>query len=148
MVFAEQTLTYRELGRAGRARLGASPAVRWAWGPRCSSGIGVERSLEMVVGIVGILEAGGAYVPLDPSYPRERLAAMIADAGAPVLLTDRASAERLAGLLDAACVVHLDAGARRLEPRRAGAPPRGGVTGEQPRLRHLHLEIHRAGPRG
>ncbi|MFZ0769884.1 MAG: amino acid adenylation domain-containing protein [Candidatus Sulfotelmatobacter sp.] len=47
----------------------------------------VERSVEMIVGIVGILKAGGAYVPLDPTYPRERIEFMIADCGAGVLLT-------------------------------------------------------------
>ena len=56
-------------------------------------GLCVERSAELVVGMLGILKAGAAYVPLDPAYPRERLAWMIADAGAPVLLTQ----ERLRG---------------------------------------------------
>ena len=54
-------------------------------------GICVERSLEMVVGMLGILKAGGAYVPLDPDYPKERLAFMMEDSQAPVLLTQRAS---------------------------------------------------------
>ena len=45
-------------------------------------GLCVERSLEMVVGLLGILKAGGAYLPLDPAYPAERLAYMLADAGA------------------------------------------------------------------
>ena len=45
-------------------------------------GLCVERSPEMVVGLLGILKAGGAYLPLDPNYPRERLAFMLADAGA------------------------------------------------------------------
>src|SRR6185295_7991917 len=47
----------------------------------------VERSIEMVVGILGILKAGGAFVPLDPAYPRDRLAFMIDDSGIQVLLT-------------------------------------------------------------
>lgn len=47
----------------------------------------VERSLEMIIGIIGILKAGGAYVPLDPTYPQERLAFMLQDAGASLLLT-------------------------------------------------------------
>src|SRR5207237_5883815 len=50
-------------------------------------GLCVERSLEMLVGLLGILKAGGAYLPLDPGYPRERLAFMLSDAGAPVLVT-------------------------------------------------------------
>ena len=61
---------------------------RWAWARTRSSAICVERSLEMVVGLLGILKAGGAYVPLDPSYPSERLAFMLARFWrAPVLLT-------------------------------------------------------------
>jgi non-ribosomal peptide synthetase component F len=58
-------------------------------------GICVERSLEMIVGLLGILKAGGAYVPLDPTYPKERLAFMLADAGVPVLLTQEKLVERL-----------------------------------------------------
>ena len=50
-------------------------------------GLCVERSLELVVGLLGILKAGGAYLPLDPGYPAERLAFMLRDAGAPVLVT-------------------------------------------------------------
>jgi surfactin family lipopeptide synthetase A len=63
-------------------------------GPGVAVGLCVERSLEMIVGILGILKAGGAYVPLDPSYPRERLEFMLADSRAALLLTQ----SRLAGL--------------------------------------------------
>ena len=58
-------------------------------------GICLERSLEMVVGLLGILKAGGAYVPMDPTYPKDRLAWMLEDSQAPVLLTQ----ERLIGIL-------------------------------------------------
>ena len=58
-------------------------------------GLCVERSPEMVVGLLGILKAGGAYLPLDPNYPRERLAFMLADAGCPVLVTQAALLDRL-----------------------------------------------------
>ena len=58
-------------------------------------GICVERSLEMVVGVLGILKAGGAYVPLDPDYPAPRLAFMLEDTAAPVLLTQAGLRERL-----------------------------------------------------
>ena len=54
-------------------------------------GICVERSLEMVVGLLGILKAGGAYVPLDPSYPPERLAYMLGGCRPAVVLTQAAS---------------------------------------------------------
>jgi len=58
-------------------------------------GFCVERSPEMLVGVLGILKAGGAYLPLDPAYPHDRLAAMIEDAGIPVLLTQDKLADRL-----------------------------------------------------
>ena len=67
-------------------------------GPEVVVGLCVERSLEMVVGLLGILKAGGAYLPLDPSYPAERLAYMLADARVPVLVTQA----RLAGSTAAA----------------------------------------------
>ena len=49
--------------------------------------IAVERSLEMIIGLLGILKAGGAYVPLDPNYPQERLQFMLEDTNAPILIT-------------------------------------------------------------
>jgi amino acid adenylation domain-containing protein len=58
-------------------------------------GICVERSLEMVVGLLGILKAGGAYVPIDPEYPAERLAYMLEDSRVPVLLTQGKLLDRL-----------------------------------------------------
>ena len=64
-------------------------------GPEVLVGICVERSLEMIIGVLGILKAGGAYVPLDPTYPKERLSFAIADTQAPVLLTQRRLLEML-----------------------------------------------------
>jgi aspartate racemase len=85
VVFEDQQLTYRELNE--RANQLAHHLQKLGVRPETLVGICVERSLEMVVGLLGILKAGGAYVPLDPAYPQERLAFMIADAGVPVLLT-------------------------------------------------------------
>ena len=58
-------------------------------------GICMDRSLEMVVGLLGILKAGGAYVPLDPAYPKERLAFMLDDSQALLLLTQEHLVESL-----------------------------------------------------
>ena len=55
----------------------------------------MERSIDMVVGLLGILKAGGAYVPLDPSYPKERLAFMLEDTKVSIVLTDAASRSSL-----------------------------------------------------
>src|SRR5262249_871516 len=58
-------------------------------GPEVRVGICIERSLEMVIGVLGIMKAGGAYVPLDPEYPQERLRYMLQDAQASVLLVQQ-----------------------------------------------------------
>src|SRR4029077_18884847 len=58
-------------------------------GPGKLVGICVKRSWRMLVGILGVLKAGGAYVPLDPAYPKDRLAYILEDAKAPVLLTEQ-----------------------------------------------------------
>ena len=81
MIFEERRLSYADSRRTPTGWRIICKA--WASGPRPWSGCCVERSPEMVVGLLGILKAGGAYLPLDPNYPRERLAFMLADAGAP-----------------------------------------------------------------
>jgi amino acid adenylation domain-containing protein len=87
VVFEEQQITYAELNR--RANQLAHHLQRLGVGPDVLVGICAERSLDMVVGLLGILKAGGAYIPLDPAYPKERLTFMLEDAQAPVLLTQR-----------------------------------------------------------
>ncbi|BCA53909.1 hypothetical protein W02_10490 [Nitrospira sp. KM1] len=82
------TLTYAEL-------LAQANQVAWALrergvGPEMLVGIAMERSLDLVVGLLGVLQAGAAYVPLDPSYPPERLAYMLEDSAVPVVLTQAA----------------------------------------------------------
>src|ERR1700704_5204507 len=80
-------LSYGELN-ARANQLAASLRLR-SVGPNTLVGILVERSLEMVIGILGVLKAGGAYVPLDPAYPKERLQFMIADSQPTLFLTQR-----------------------------------------------------------
>ena len=93
VVFEDRSLTYAALD-AHSNRL-ASHLRGLGVGPETVVGLCVERSPEMVVGLLGILKAGAAYLPLDPNYPRERLAFMLSDAGAPVLVTQQALLERL-----------------------------------------------------
>jgi amino acid adenylation domain-containing protein len=88
-----EQLTYRELN--ARANQLAHYLRRVGVGPEGLVGIYLERSLEMLVSILGVLKAGGAYVPLDPEYPKERLAFMIADSQVRVILTERRLIERL-----------------------------------------------------
>jgi amino acid adenylation domain-containing protein/FkbH-like protein len=85
VVFGEHLLTYRELN--SRANQLARYLQQLQVGPGVPVGLAVERSRDMVIGMLAILKAGGAYVPLDPTYPRERLAFMLADTAAPVVLT-------------------------------------------------------------
>ena len=103
-------------------------------------GLCLERSPAMVVGLLGILKAGGAYLPLDPDYPAERLAFMLEDAGARVVVTQ-------SGLLDSlprgrAHIVRLDADAAAIA-RRAGHRAGARARPAPPRLCHLHIRLHR-----
>jgi amino acid adenylation domain-containing protein len=93
VVFDGRQLTYAALD--ARANDLARHLRTLGVGPNVLVGIAVERSLEMVVGLLAIAKAGGAYLPMDPAYPRERLAFMLADSGVGVLLTQRALAGRL-----------------------------------------------------
>jgi len=85
LIFGGRQLTYLELNH--RANQLAHFLRRLGVGPETPVGICVERSMEMVIGMLAVLKAGAAYLPLDPAYPRERLAFMLRDSEAPVLLT-------------------------------------------------------------
>ncbi|MBV9123278.1 MAG: AMP-binding protein, partial [Planctomycetes bacterium] len=93
LVFGEQSITYRELNRQANQLAHCLQAL--GVGPDVLVGLCLERSPLLVTGLLGILKAGGAYVPLDPAYPAERLAFMLEDARAPVLLTQQSLAEQL-----------------------------------------------------
>jgi amino acid adenylation domain-containing protein len=93
LVYGEDTLTYDKLNT--RANQLAHHLRKRGVGPEVLVGICVERSIEMIVGLLGILKAGGAYVPLDPAYPKERLAFILQDTAVPVLLTQQRLLEAL-----------------------------------------------------
>nr|WP_098479745.1 non-ribosomal peptide synthetase [Pseudomonas poae] len=85
VIFGEQQLTYDALNR--RANRLANGLIKQGVGPDSLVGIALERSFDMLVGLLAILKAGGAYVPLDADYPEERLAYMLKDSGVKWLLT-------------------------------------------------------------
>ena len=102
-------------------------------GPEVLVGLCVERSVEMVVGLLAVLKAGGAYVPLDPRYPAARIAFMVQDAGAPILLTQ----QRLVATLPehAAKVVSLDGASAEIDAQSTtshGCPPASAATATPP----------------
>ncbi|WP_438016720.1 amino acid adenylation domain-containing protein [Sorangium sp. So ce315] len=93
VIFGDKRLSYRELN--ARANQVAHALKRRGVGPDVLVAIAAERSVELVVGLLGVLKAGGAYVPIDPDYPADRIAYMLEDAGAPVLLSQWPVASRL-----------------------------------------------------
>jgi amino acid adenylation domain-containing protein len=132
VVFEGEALSFGELDRRA-ARLAARLALLGV-GPETPVGIAVERSLEMMIGLVAILKAGGAYLPLDPAYPRERLAFMLADSqggeAAPVMLSQRRLASQLPA--PAARVVWLDDPAATDAATAATEPARSEGEGASP----------------
>ncbi|MDB6109056.1 MAG: amino acid adenylation domain protein [Pedosphaera sp.] len=109
LVCGDEQITYQELNE--RASQLARYLQRLEVGPEVLVGVCLDVSLEMVVALLGVLKAGGAYVPLDPGYPKERLAFMLEDAQARVLLTQQKLAVTFAS--SKTTVVCLDDGTTR-----------------------------------
>ncbi len=104
--FEDEALSYAELN--AQANQLARHLQSLGVGPDVLVGVCLERSLEMVVGLLAVLKAGGAYVPIDPGYPEDRIAFMLGDADPPVLLSQK----RLGGTLPThhAKTLYLDTG--------------------------------------
>ncbi|HEX2081202.1 MAG TPA: amino acid adenylation domain-containing protein, partial [Longimicrobium sp.] len=140
-VCGDESLTYAELN--ARANRLAHHLRALGVGPDGRVAICVERSPEMVVGVLGVLKAGGAWVPLDPAYPVERLRHMLADSAPAVVLTQTsivAAQEELFAGIEAEVLV-LDAPA--WEEQAATNPERAGLTS-----RHLAYVIYTSGSTG
>jgi non-ribosomal peptide synthetase component F len=138
VIWQDTHLTYRELN-ARANQLGHYLRQRGV-GPEVVVGLCLERSLDLVVGLLAILKAGGAYLPLDPPYPRERLAFMLEDAQAPVLVTERRWRQAFSAYRGT--VVCLDA-ERQTLARESAAPVVSEVTAE-----HLAYVIYTSGSTG
>jgi natural product biosynthesis luciferase-like monooxygenase protein len=104
VVFEDRELTYRALYE--RAERMALHLRTLGIGPDRLVGIHLERSENLVVAVMATLMAGGAYLPLDPNYPDDRIAFMIADAAAPVIITERETRDRLP--TNSAALVEID----------------------------------------
>nr|QEO73559.1 condensation domain-containing protein [uncultured bacterium] len=102
--YQDERMTFADLDK--RANRLAHHLVTLGVGPGVVAGVCVERDLDSVVAMLGVLKAGGAFVPLDPDYPADRLGFMIEDTAAPVVVTQRAVHERLPAHY--ARVVYLD----------------------------------------
>jgi amino acid adenylation domain-containing protein len=94
LAVGDRELTYAELD--ARANRLARVLVNHGVGPEVVTGILLERGIEQVIAVLGVLKAGGAYLPLDPSYPDQRLAYMVSDTAPPLILTTEKLAGRLA----------------------------------------------------
>ncbi len=137
IVFGEETLTYAELDRAAN-RLAHLLRQRGV-GPDSRVGVCLERSLEMVVSLLAVLKAGGAYAMLDPQLPPARLALLLEDLAAPVVLSRISLRERLPDGVDVLCV---DAEHERIS-REPDTAPEVEVTPE-----HLCYVIYTSGSTG
>ncbi|ETW94057.1 MAG: hypothetical protein ETSY1_36505, partial [Candidatus Entotheonella factor] len=138
VVCGRQRITYQTLN--AKANQLAHHLQTLGVGPEALVGICVERSIAMVIGLLGILKAGGAYVPLEPAYPPERIAFILRDAQISILVTQRA----LAHVMPASdvCRVELDADWEHM----AQYPMDNPVTDVQPH--HLAYVIYTSGSTG
>jgi amino acid adenylation domain-containing protein len=93
LIYEDQSLTYSELNQKANQLAHRLRSVRV--GPDVCVGVLMERSIELVIGLLGILKAGGAYLPLDPQYPQERLSFMVDDAGVKIMLTQKRFEEKI-----------------------------------------------------
>jgi amino acid adenylation domain-containing protein len=138
VVFEGQRLTYRELDR--RANQLAHYLQKRGVTAETRVGICLDRSVEMIIGLLGILKAGAAYVPLDPSYPKARLAFMLDDTGAGILLSQK----HLEPLLQSASseIVWLDADWKHIANESKDRPE------QRVRANHLAYVIYTSGSTG
>ena len=149
-VFGEKSLTYRELN--ARANQVAHYLRRRGVLPESLVGICLDRSLDMIVSLLGVLKVGATYVPLDPAYPRERKAFILDDANAGFLVTQQSMMAELPGFLGE--LITLDAAAADIakqstdNPAMEAAPERlayllytSGSTGKPKGVRISHRNV-------
>ena len=137
LVFGNEQLKYDELNR--RANQLAHYLRTMGVGPEVLVGIYLERSVQQIVALLAVLKAGGAYLPLDFTYPKQRLAFMLKEAGASVLLTQRRFVTKLPS--DRLKVFCLDEIGDALS-QNSTQNPQSGVKKRKFGLCDLHLRLH------
>jgi natural product biosynthesis luciferase-like monooxygenase protein len=141
LVFDDEQLTYAELN--ARAEALAAELRTQRVGPDVLVGICVERSLAMMVGLLAIHKAGGAYLPLDPTYPKERIAFMLQDSQAPVLVTQLSLLPKLPPHQAAVvCVDGAQPGAT------SASSPSGAAESSRPTADNLAYVLYTSGSTG
>ncbi|HYK02057.1 MAG TPA: amino acid adenylation domain-containing protein, partial [Thermoanaerobaculia bacterium] len=147
VVCGEEQLTYQQL--YARSRELALYLQTLGVAPDSLVCLCTERSLDMVIGLLGIVQAGGAYVPLDPDYPDERLSYMLRDSGASIVLTESKLARRLAALVpEDTNIVVLDEDRPRIAELVAGLNARNVRLSRQVKPHHLAYVIYTSGSTG
>ncbi len=147
VVCGDEQLTYQQLYEKSRtlASYLQSEGVR----PDSLVGLCMERSLDMLVGMLGILQAGGAYVPLDPEYPDDRLAYMLQDSRATIVLTQEKLQGQLGALMPAGTqLVAIDRQWQAIGDRVAELTENGLVLRQEVTPRHLAYVIYTSGSTG
>jgi microcystin synthetase protein McyA len=142
VVFEGRQLTYRELDR--RANRLAHHLRSLGVGPEVLVGVALERSEVLLVALLAVLKAGGAYVPLDPTYPSERLAYILQDSQAPVLLTQPSLQGSLPDYQGQTVVLDSEGAPTQAAPSDSDAAPAN--TGVTPQ--HLAYVIYTSGSTG
>lgn len=138
LILGDESLTYVQL--EARANVLAHHLQQLGIGPDRMVAFCLDRSFEMLIGILGILKAGGAYVPIDPSYPQDRIAFMLSDAGASVVITQDSMRDRFDPEL--ARIIALDTDLAGMVGD-STEPPKSGVD-----ERHLAYVIYTSGSTG
>jgi aspartate racemase len=120
LIFNDQRFTYDTLNK--RANQLAQRLRKQGVGPEVIVGVALDRSVEMIVGLLAILKAGGAYLPLDPSYPRERLSFMVQQTRARIILTQKHLVDQLPETQAQVITLDGESGEGEQNPARATLP--------------------------
>ncbi|MEO8380288.1 MAG: amino acid adenylation domain-containing protein, partial [Acidobacteriota bacterium] len=147
VISSDGQLTYRELGE--RSLELAAYLQSEGVGPDERVGLCMERSLDVIVGLWGVLRAGGAYAPLDPDYPDDRLAYMLADSGASIVLTQERLRDRLRAITPAGTrIVTLDGQWPEIRAHAAQMNATGAVLRRDVKPHHLAYVMYTSGSTG